>query len=228
MHDRFKYLTNFADIIHNLVITCFPDAFKGLRFLNNCMQTENDTMPAWLVCDGILSKARDELLSQAIRTVHEQIKKKRLSLEGEPVSVNEATSQQEKDMYFLGQLVQERERMEKQFAEYIEAASIGEKDRARIDELQQFLLALKQIALLYRYSDVCGAWLMDAEKELREPESAMLLASTASRGISERKEVLAYLATSKELENEGVFTDQEKSIIKRALELIEASTTAHP
>ena len=192
------------------------------------MQTENDTMPAWLVCDGILSKARDELLSQAIRTMREQVEKKRLSLEGEPVSVNEAASQQEKDMYFLEQLVQERERMEKRFAEYIEAASIGEKDRARIDELQRFLLALKQIALLHRYSGVCGAWLVDAERELREPEPAMLLAGTASRVIPERKEVLAYLATNKELENERVFTDQEKSIIKKALELAEASTTAHP
>jgi hypothetical protein len=185
-------------------------------------------MPAWLVCDGILSKARDELLSQAIRTMYEQVERKRLSLEGEPLSVNESTSQHEKDMYFLEQLLQERERMEKRFAEYIEGASIGEKDRARIDELQQFLLALKQISLLYTYSGVCDAWLVDAEKGLRETEPAALLASTAALGAPERKDVLAYLASSRELEGEGIFTDQEKGIIKKALGLCEEPTRAHP
>lgn len=185
-------------------------------------------MPAWLVCDGILSKARDELISAAIRTMHEQVEKKRLSLEGQPLSANESTSEQEKDRFFLEQLMHERENMERTFEEQIENASIGEKDRARIDEMQKFLLAIKQIAVLYRFSSVCGDWLVDAEKELREAEPDRLLARTAAKGAPERTEALSYLIKSKELSSERVFTDQERKIMERALEIAGAATKELP
>ncbi len=192
------------------------------------MQGNEDEMPAWLVCDGILSKARDELLSAAIHAMHEQVEKKRLALEGHPISSNESTSEQERDLYFLRQLVDERERMEKQFAEYIETARIGEKDMARIDELQKFLLALKQITLLYRYSGVCSAWLVDAEKGLSAAEPATLLADTAALDAPERVDALSYLMKSSELAKDNVFSERERKIMNKALKLASGSTTEHP
>lgn len=173
-------------------------------------------MPAWLVCDGIISKARDELLSQAVSVMHEQIEKKRISLEGHLPALKEGASESERDAFLLSQIVKEHENMEKRFRSYMEDARMGEDANSRGAELERFLLELKHMVLLHDYAKACESWLVEIEKELRETAPASILVKTMSRELI-RGGVLDYLLKNKAFAKERLFSEEEKKIMEDAL-----------
>ncbi len=183
------------------------------------MAEQNGTMPAWLVCDGIIAKARDELLSQAISVMHEQLDKKRISLEGELTVVDEANSEREKDRFLLSQLVKEHANIEKKFSSYLEEAKISKQDANRMQELERFLLELRQIMLLSDYAKACESWLVEVEKALSEKAPERILASTIKKEPQQRREILEYLLKNKALAKDRIFTEEDKEIINKALNI---------
>lgn len=174
-------------------------------------------MPAWMVCDGIISKMRDELLSQAVSVMHEQLEKKRISLEGRLPTFDESSSGQERDAFLLSQIVKEHKNIEKQFGEYIEHAKVGRENLARIEELQRFLLELRQIVMLSDYSKVCESWMADAERELKESSAARILARTMAKDLEKRRAVLDFTLRDKRLASEKVFSEEERKAMQEAL-----------
>ena len=178
---------------------------------------EDEKLPAWMVCDAIISKMRDELLSRAVSVMHEQISKKRISLEGHMPAMSEEGGEKEKDAFLLSQIVKEHENIERQFGEHLESASLGSADVARIDELQKFLLELRQIVMLDDYSKACEAWMADAEKELRESDAARVLAKTMAKEPGKRREVLDFVLKDRKLARDGVFSESERRIMGDAL-----------
>ncbi len=177
-----------------------------------------EEMPAWMVCDGIISKMRDELLSQAVSVMHEQLEKKRISLEGQLPTLDEGASGQERDAFLLSQIIKEHKNIERQFGEYIEHAKVGHEDLARIEELQRFLLELRQIVMLSDYSKECEGWLAEAEKELKEEDPAKIMAKTMKKE-GKRQELLDYVMKSKKFMKDGVFSEAERKIMDEALKI---------
>ncbi|MCL5239663.1 MAG: hypothetical protein M1286_04325 [Candidatus Marsarchaeota archaeon] len=178
---------------------------------------ESDSTPAWMVCDELISKMRDELLSQAVSAMHEQIEKKHLALEGNVVTTSEEGGEKERDAFLLGQIAKEHNNIERQFAMYMEHASIDKEAMAHAEELQKFLLELRQIVMLSDYAKECEGWLSDAEKELRGSDPAAILAKTMKAG-ERRREVLDYALKSRKFSNDGVFSVSEKRLMQDALE----------
>lgn len=170
-----------------------------------------------MTCDAIISKMRDELLSRAISVMHEQIEKKRISLEGNVPAMSGEASEKEKDAFLLAQIVKEHENMERQFGQYIEQAKIGQDSLQRIDELQRFLLELRQIVMLNDYSKTCESWMADAEKELKEQDAVRILSKTLAKGDGKRKDVLAFVIRDKGIEKDGIFSNEEREIMSAAL-----------
>ncbi|MDE1874230.1 MAG: hypothetical protein KGI04_03890 [Candidatus Micrarchaeota archaeon] len=178
---------------------------------------EEDGQPAWMTCDAIISKMRDELLSQAVSVMHEQLEKKRISLEGQLPSMSEEGGEKEKDAFLLSQIVKEHENIERQFGEYIEQARVGKDTLERVDELQRFLLELRQIVMLSDYSKACESWMADAEKELKEGDPARILRKTLEMGAGKRREALDFVLKSKRIAGDGVFSESERRIMSDAL-----------
>lgn len=179
---------------------------------------EEDGQPAWMTCDAIISKMRDELLSQAVSVMHEQLEKKRISLEGQLPSMSEEGGEKEKDAFLLSQIVKEHENIERQFGEYIEQARVGKDTLERVDELQRFLLELRQIVMLSDYSKECEGWLAEAEKELKEEDPAKIMAKTMKKE-GKRQELLDYVMKSKKFMKDGVFSEAERKIMDEALKI---------
>jgi hypothetical protein len=179
----------------------------------------DDELPAWMVCDAIISKMRDELLSRAVALMHEQLDKKRISLEGHLPTMSEESSEKEKDAFLLSQLVKEHTNIERQFGEYIERANIGRDGAQRIDELQRFLLELRQIVMLKDYSRECEFWLAEVEKRLKERDAARILANTMASERGKRREVLEFVLKDREIAKDGVFSEDEKRVMEEALAL---------
>ncbi len=188
------------------------------------MDAKATETPAWMACDEIVSKSRDELLSQAISVMREQIEKKRISLEGHLPTLTEGEGEKEKDMFLLLQLVKEHENIEIQFASYIREAQMSKQELSRVDELEKFLLSLRQIMMLYNYSRACESWLIDVEKELRERRSEIILARTALHDPQIRREILEHLLADKTLMKDNVFSSAEREIMSNALKTIKSNS----
>lgn len=169
-----------------------------------------------MACDAIISKMRDELLSQAVSVMHEQLEKKRISLEGTLPAMSEEGGEKERDAFLLSQLVKEHENIEKQFGEYIEQAKAGKDSLHSIDELQRFLLELRQIVVLSDYSRTCESWMADAEKELKESNAVKILSKTLAKE-GKRRDALGFVLKDKEIAKEGVFSEGERRIMQDAL-----------
>lgn len=171
--------------------------------------------PAWMVCDAIIAKAREDFLSQAISLMHEQVEKKNISLQGALPVMEEGHAEHEKDLFLLTQLMKEHANIEKQFASQVDASKVDGKALERAEELQKFLLSLRQIALFYKYGKVCEVWLVEVETELKERSPEEILARTAMHSPNERREVLNYLSKRREL-----FSAEEMRIIAGTAELL--------
>ncbi|MDE1855149.1 MAG: hypothetical protein KGH57_02405 [Candidatus Micrarchaeota archaeon] len=178
---------------------------------------DDDGTPAWMVCDAIISKMRDELLSQAVSVMRDQLDRKRISLEGQLPAMSEEGGEKEKDAFLLSQIVKEHENIERRFSEYIDQAHVGKDSLQRIDELQKFLLELRQIVMLNDYSKACESWMADAEKELKEEAPDVLLAKTIKKDTRLRGEILKHVLKDKSIIEGGVFSDDERSIMENAL-----------
>ncbi len=181
------------------------------------MQNDNDT-PAWMVCDELISKMRDEILSQAVSAMREQLEKKHIALEGQLPSASEEGSEKERDAFLLEQIVKQHENMERQFGEYLEVAGLDKTAMARAEGLRRFLLELRQIVLLDGYAKECERWLADAEKELKGRDAAEIMAKTIKKD-EKRREVLDYALKNKQFVRENVFSEGEKHIMEDALRL---------
>ena len=181
------------------------------------MENQLGAMPAWLVCDEIISKMGEELLSQAISVMHEQLEKKRISLKGHLPTFSEGESEKEKDMFLISQLVKEHGNIEKQFTSYIKEAKTNKDAVSRIDELQKFLLELRQILLLFNYSKACESWLIDVEQGMKEENPELLLAKSMKPDAQLRSEILEHVLRNKEFIKNKVFSEQELKIMENAL-----------
>lgn len=187
------------------------------------MANERGVMPAWLICDEIVSKMGEELLSQAISVMHEQLEKKRISLEGHLPTFNELEGEKEKDLFLISQLVKEHANIEKQFTSYLKEAKTNKEAVSRIDELQKFLLELRQILLLFSYSKACESWLIDVEKEMKEKSPEQLLAKSMTFEMRLRSEILEHALRSKDFVKNKVFSEQEMKIMESALNAAKGS-----
>lgn len=183
---------------------------------------DDEGAPAWMVCDAIVSKLRDETLSQAVSVMHEQLEKKRLSLEGQLPTLNEGEGEHDRDAFLLKQILNEHANIERQFMQYMQQAKLDKDSLSRVDELQKFLLELRQIVLLSEYSKECESWMADVEKELKDDNPARILAKTLEKDSGRRREVLDYALKNKKFASDGIFSAAERKIMEDAIGLSHA------
>jgi hypothetical protein len=181
------------------------------------MVTANTSTPAWMVCEDIITRLKDELVLEAIDILQEEIKAGRIDIKGYVSLLPDKSDEIQRNMYIINNLrIREHEIME-QYRPYL--GEINETDPEklkRIEDLKKFVLSVGAISTLMRFSEVAGVWAEDTGKytELKDQERIMI---STIRGADDRIEVLEFaLSSSRFLKSETLNVD-EVAMLRKAV-----------
>lgn len=177
-----------------------------------------EKIPAWLLCEDMLNRAKNEFITEAIEELNRAIEEKTIEVNGELISMPDRPSDTERDMFVINRLLAEYPKMKEQYGEYIEknADTKDPKKIEAIERLKRFLLSLDTIATLMRYSHEIDEWQHDVAMQVPATEPSKVMAKTI-KGNRERSEILELALKSKTFEKEEIFTKEERQIISQSL-----------
>ncbi|MGC8537937.1 MAG: hypothetical protein ACP5MZ_03060 [Candidatus Micrarchaeia archaeon] len=163
---------------------------------------ENHELPTWLYCQDILLSIKEELVAEALDTLEQEIKEKRIDIQGSMVTAQEGSEDIEKKMFVIDNLRHRADEIRERYKSYM---SIKDSDKAnldpefvgRLESMKKFLLAVTQISLLMDYSDIFDEWASSIDHSPKGVKPADLLASTVDE--DGRREALEFAAGSKKI-----------------------------
>jgi hypothetical protein len=182
------------------------------------MEKEDSDVPAWLLCEDILSKLKTELITEAMDTLQEAIDSKAIEISGSLVSLPDKPSDTEMNMFIINRLMEQRESIIDMYKDQLQNVD-AQKDPKKVEQLERlrkFLMAVDQIFNLITYSRLFDPWMNDAGMQAAVKEPSEVLKNTM-KGSEERTEVLNYILKSKKIEKEEVLTKKERKIIEDSL-----------
>ncbi|MEM0201840.1 MAG: hypothetical protein QXR73_01535 [Candidatus Micrarchaeaceae archaeon] len=180
--------------------------------------TDKHEVPAWLYCQDILLSIKEELIAEALDTLDQEIKEKRIDIKGSMVTAQEGSEDIEKKMFVIDNLRHRADEIRDRYKSYM---SISESDKAklepdfveRLESMRKFLLAVTQVSMLMDYSDIFNEWANDMDHSPKMQSPVDMLASTigedgrydALEFASKRQKLMEYLG------------EQDAEIVRQAL-----------
>ena len=177
---------------------------------------EQESTPAWMLCDDMLTRIKDELILEAIDILHEEINAKRLVIEGYSPIVLERSEEMQRDIYLINNLMERAEEISKNYSKYFNDDSSTESaDPVQIEELKRFLMSISGIRFLMDTAKVFESWSVDTGKYYSEKDPVSILCKTMGAG-TEREKALEYVLKSKKITGNEAVTANELSLLKEA------------
>ena len=179
-------------------------------------------MPAWMLCQEILIKAKNELILEAIDALHRETDAKRIDVKGYTLKIEGKNSDVDRDMFIINNLLAQEEDIRGRYAESIARAENGhEKNPAiieRISELKKFLLSLTEIHMTMKYAKVLDRWVPDIGSAAMLDDPAKILSETAKKN-TERIDVLEFVINDRAfMKNEGL-SNEEMELVRQAFSM---------
>lgn len=172
--------------------------------------------PAWMLCDDMITRMKDELVLEAIDLLHEEIKAGRIDVKGYTAVLPDRPAELQRDMYLIGNLVEREHEILQQYAPYAgNMAETDPKKLGRIEELGKFVLAVKAISMLMRLSAVAERWALDTGRYSALDDSAEILAKTAMMA-DERRELVEFVLSSRRFMKSEALTGSEIEKLRAA------------
>ncbi len=161
-----------------------------------------------MLCEDILERAREEMVSEAVRTLEMEEKAGRVSVAGRMVAAREGMEDAERKLFVIGNIADHMEEISGAYYGYVErAGDAAAAGAARIDDFGRFVLAASKIAMLVWYSRTLGDWIEDVSMHIKERTVMEVLEGTL--GSEGRLEVLEFVISGKETLFKGIFDDKE-------------------
>jgi len=178
--------------------------------------------PAWMACEDIITRLKDELILEAIDLLHEEIKAKRIDISGYVSLLPDKSDEIQRDMYIINNLVERQSEILEQYRPFLEGKadhSTAQKV-ARIEELRKFVLSVQAISTLMKLSSIAESWAEDTGKYsgLTDPLEIMLRTISMSQ---ERSEVLDFVVSSSKFARSEALTKKELDMLREAQEHIQ-------
>lgn len=174
--------------------------------------------PAWMACEDMITRLKDELVLEAIDILQGEIKAGRIDIKGYVSLLPDKSDEIQRYMYIINNLRMRENEIVAQYSPYLDP-NFEEKDPdklKRIEDLKKFVLSVGAISTLMRFSDIAGGWAEDTGRHSELNDPVQILASTL-RSMEERKEVLEFaLSSSKFLKSESL-TNEEMDILRKAM-----------
>ncbi len=173
--------------------------------------------PAWMLCEDMITRLKDELILEAIDMLHEELKAGRVDISGYVSLLPDKPDELQKDMYIIGNLVQRESEIEAMYGPLI-ANAPNEKDPRKVERmegLRKFMLSVRAISTLMRLSEVAGEWAQSTGRYSRYVNIGEIL----SRSMQEdgaRCELVDFVLSSVRFLRSEALTGDEIGIVKQA------------
>jgi hypothetical protein len=188
---------------------------------DNHMENKDDTIPAWILCNDLLIRLKNELANEAIAVLEREIKAGHIKINGSVVTQPDEQSEGENKLFVVNNLVNDRKTMHERYdfliAEF--EANPSKFDGAvaeRMEGLKKFVLAVDEIAMLMNYSKVMDEWAEDVAHHIKESSISEIIRATVG-SVPERREVLQFVLSLKSFAREGILSDPERQELAQAI-----------
>ena len=179
-----------------------------------------EDMPEWMLAQEILVKSKNEIILEAIDTLHKEIDEKRLEINGHTIKLPDKSSEIEMDMLIINNLLQQEQEIIKQYSTFIKKTENGEELSPEIvertEELKKFLMSVAEISLLMNFAKTIDAWVLDFAETMNKKDVALIISETAKRNI-DRIEVLRFISSNKKFLNSDALSKEEFDTLRTAL-----------
>lgn len=184
------------------------------------MESDTDaSTQAWLLCEVILNSARNELITEAMDALNEEIKAKNIEIKGSLINLPDKPSDTDMNMFIINKILEEYQSMKERYSSYLSESNNTNPDPKmieRIEKLRKFLLSVEKIHLLMSYSHVVETWINDVSMDPNLADPVKLLANTMETDTT-RPEIVEFMLKSKVVTKEKVFTKEERRVLEEAL-----------
>ncbi|MDE1823400.1 MAG: hypothetical protein KGH50_03680 [Candidatus Micrarchaeota archaeon] len=175
----------------------------------------SDDTPAWMLCEDMLTKAKDELILEAIDILHEQINEKRIDIQGYVPVLMDKSEELQKDMFIINNMLANKEQIKSQYASYLGKDTKDPSELSRIEELKKLVMAMDAIDFLMAMSHVFESWAEETGNYPAVKDPLQLL----KKGMTneQRIEALKYILSSKKFRENEALTESEMTLLNQAL-----------
>ncbi|MCL4404364.1 MAG: hypothetical protein M1544_00220 [Candidatus Marsarchaeota archaeon] len=180
--------------------------------------TKAPSIPAWIDCEDLLVKMREELLDRAIKLLNSEIEAGHIKVNGNALFSSESSSDVEQAMYLINNLVDDSGRLHQEYNEYVERSSskrLDSKEAKKFEQLQKFVLFVEQITMLMDYARVLSAW-ADSASKLTHAHSRDEILKLTMPASEDRRNVLEFFVNNKDIGKEAL-TDEERETLSNVL-----------
>jgi hypothetical protein len=177
--------------------------------------------PKWMIAQDLLVRAQNELIVEAIDTLHIEIKENRLEINGNVIKLPDKSSEIEMDMLIINNLLEQEKQIVENYGKFIKEKEDSENDPLiieRINELKKFLMAVTQIKILMNFAKTIDEWILDFANTMKIDSVPKIIAETAKKNV-DRIEILSFILDNKKFYQNEALRNDEIEIVKEAYEL---------
>ncbi len=176
-----------------------------------------------MTAQALVIKAKNVLVEEAIDLLYKEIESKRMAINGSFVPMEiEKSGEMEQGLFLIRHLMEEKpailRAMTVQINQLESSKRLTSEDIQRIESARKFMLTVEHITTLLEYGTVFEQWFDDVSMRIKDTDPSIILAKTANGNNTHRTSSLRFLVNSKMFRG-GTFTNEEKNILKNALQL---------
>ena len=180
---------------------------------------ENNGIPAWLVCEDMLTKLKTELITQAMETLQEAIDSKAIEINGSLVTLPDRPSDTDMSLFIINKMIEQKGEIYEEYKGFL-ASNKGSTDPKIIQQkerLERFLLSVERISTLMGYSRVFDSWLEDVGMQATLTDPSEVIKATLHNN-EQRSSVLKYVLSNKRIKGEKILSENEREILNGSLQ----------
>lgn len=176
---------------------------------------------AWIECDDIITRIKDELILEAVDILHEEIKAGHVDINGYVSLMPDKPNELQRDMYIINNILEREHEIMGQYGPYLDRPSDSSDSATieRIEHLRKFILSVQAISTLMRLSRIAGAWSEDTGKYSEAEDVHTVMVDTMNMDDG-RVEVADFVLSSKRFASSEALSNDEIGELRRAREAI--------
>lgn len=176
--------------------------------------------PAWMLCEDMITRLKDELVLEAADILHKEIEEGRIDVSGYVALFPEKSQELQRDLFVINELVQRQNEILEQYKEYIEKNDESDPDRLKsIERLKKFILSVKAIGILMQLSGIAELWAEDTGRYSKSTDPIQILANSA-RMADDRMKVIDFALSSKKFAKSEALKESELEMLRKARKLL--------
>ena len=172
--------------------------------------------PAWMLCDDMFTRIKDELILEAVDILHDEIKEKRIDIRGYTALLPDRSQELQRDIFIINNIISNTDEIRGQYKSYVNVDNRDTASMRRLDELKRFLMSVDAINVLMELSKVFSDWAADAGRFANiQDERELVIRSMGSN--YERLEALKYVIASKKFNASKPITNHEREVLAEVM-----------